>query len=123
MSVVKTPILAHGVWGPYLGALFPQMYLHEGGQSATGILLDHIVRTHPAYNRVQKNAERAKQHPFEYLNCMLDEMARQKGIANVQELTRNVHVWPDFHGNRSPLADASLRGMVKLPLQVYMPVS
>lgn len=113
MSVTRTPIWANGIWGPYFGAIFPQMHLHEGGQSATGILLDHVVRTHPAYDVVRRNADKSTQHPFEYLNCMLDEMAKRRGLVNVQELTRHVHVWPDFHGNRSPLADAALRGMVR----------
>lgn len=27
-------------------------------------------------------------------------------------LTVDLHVWPDFHGNRSPLADVTLKGMV-----------
>lgn len=27
-------------------------------------------------------------------------------------LTVDLHVWPDFHGNRSPLADPTLKGMV-----------
>lgn len=27
-------------------------------------------------------------------------------------LTVDLHVWPDFHGNRSPLADLTLKGMV-----------
>lgn len=40
-----------GVWGPYKGAVFPGMFLHEGGQSATGILLDFIVKNHPAYEQ------------------------------------------------------------------------
>lgn len=39
-------------------------------------------------------------------------MSDQKGLKNVSYLTKDIHVWPDFHGNRSPLADPTLRGMV-----------
>lgn len=31
----------------------------------------------------------------------------------VDLLASGLHVWPDFHGNRSPLADPSLKGMVR----------
>jgi hypothetical protein len=27
-------------------------------------------------------------------------------------LTKDLHIWPDYHGNRSPLADPDLKGMV-----------
>lgn len=39
-------------------------------------------------------------------------MSDQKGLKNISYLTKDIHVWPDFHGNRSPLADPSLKGMV-----------
>jgi ribulose kinase len=29
-------------------AMVPELWLTEGGQSATGALLDHLVETHPA---------------------------------------------------------------------------
>lgn len=45
-----------GIWGPYVDAIFPGFYLHEGGQSATGILLDHIVKSHPSYKDALENA-------------------------------------------------------------------
>lgn len=45
-----------------------------------------------------------------YLNKHLEAMA--KDPANLDQLTSSLHVWPDFHGNRSPLADPSLKGMV-----------
>ena len=33
---------------------------------------------------------------------------RSSGVAS---LTSDLHVWPDHHGNRCPLADPNLRGM------------
>lgn len=56
MSVTSQSIWANGVWGPYAGAIFPNKFLYEGGQSATGILLDFVVKNHPAY---MKSIERA----------------------------------------------------------------
>ena len=39
---------ARGIWGPYLGAGLDEYWLNEGGQSATGALLDHVIRLHGA---------------------------------------------------------------------------
>lgn len=51
-------------------------------------------------------------HIQQYLSELLFVMAEQKNMHNVSYLTKDIHVWPDFHGNRSPLADPTLRGMV-----------
>jgi ribulose kinase len=51
-------------------------------------------------------------HIQQYLNNVLENMANKRGITSVSTLTSDIHVWPDFHGNRSPLADPSLLGMV-----------
>lgn len=48
MMVSLTPIFVKGVWGPYYSAMVPGMWLNEGGQSATGKLVDHIIDSHPA---------------------------------------------------------------------------
>ena len=37
-------------------------------------------------------------------------MRQEKGLSSIHELTRNFHVFPDFHGNRSPLADPEMKG-------------
>lgn len=41
-------------------------------------------------------------------------MARKQNLSDVCYLTQDFHVWPDFHGNRSPVADSTIRGMVNL---------
>lgn len=51
-------------------------------------------------------------HIQQYLSELLHVMAEQKNLQNVSYLTKDIHVWPDFHGNRSPLADPTLKGMV-----------
>lgn len=39
-------------------------------------------------------------------------MATDKKLNNVHLLTEDFHVWPDLHGNRSPLADPTIKGMI-----------
>lgn len=46
---------------------------------------------------------------YAYLNNHLDLIKKAQPVGF---LTVDLHVWPDFHGNRSPLADLTLKGMV-----------
>lgn len=46
---------------------------------------------------------------YAYLNSHLDLIKKAQPVGF---LTVDLHVWPDFHGNRSPLADLTLKGMV-----------
>lgn len=39
-------------------------------------------------------------------------MAKEQKLDSVHYLTRDLHVWPDLHGNRSPLADSTIKGMI-----------
>ncbi|KAJ6644432.1 FGGY carbohydrate kinase domain-containing protein [Pseudolycoriella hygida] len=110
MSVTSESIWANGVWGPYEGAIFPNKFLHEGGQSATGILLDFVLKNHPAYEKALRKA--GERNIYEYLNEILNGLASFEGLPSCQYLTKDIHVWPDFHGNRSPFADQSLKGMI-----------
>uniref|UniRef100_H2TAZ6 FGGY carbohydrate kinase domain-containing protein n=1 Tax=Takifugu rubripes TaxID=31033 RepID=H2TAZ6_TAKRU len=104
MAISQQPLFVPGVWGPCLSAMVPGMWLNEGGQSATGRLIDHMVQNHPAHNQVQAQAQQS------YLNNHLRSMAGS--LSAVDLLGSSLHVWPDFHGNRSPLADPTLKGMV-----------
>lgn len=46
---------------------------------------------------------------YTYLNSHLDLIKKSLPVGF---LTVDLHVWPDFHGNRSPLTDLTLKGMV-----------
>jgi Ribulose kinase len=90
-----------GVWGPYFGAVLPGVWLNEGGQSATGALLDHVIRWHGAGG--EPSAER---HAAICRRVMA--LREAEGLA----LAGRLHVLPDFHGNRSPLADPFALGVI-----------
>lgn len=110
MVVSPQPRFVPGVWGPYFSAMLPDFWLNEAGQSATGSLIDHVVTTHAAYPALARDAEANGETIYQALNARLDVLAG--GEAFPAALTRDLHVMPDFHGNRSPRADATLRGMV-----------
>ncbi|XP_009696922.1 PREDICTED: FGGY carbohydrate kinase domain-containing protein, partial [Cariama cristata] len=109
MGVSETPIFVPGVWGPYFSAMVPGLWLNEGGQSATGKLIDHVVRGHVAFPELQSKAAASAHSIYTYLNSHLDLIKKSLPVGF---LTVDLHVWPDFHGNRSPLTDLTLKGMV-----------
>ena len=61
MALSLEPRAVPGVWGPYYGAVAPGLWLNEGGQSATGALLDHILAWHAEGRAL--GAGRARPHP------------------------------------------------------------
>ncbi|XP_024219444.2 FGGY carbohydrate kinase domain-containing protein [Halyomorpha halys] len=108
MAVSKEAVFVNGVWGPYWSAMVPGLWLNEAGQSASGCLLDHIISTHPASSKIKLEEG---QHIVGYLNTLLKKIASRNGKL-VDVLTKDIHVLPDFHGNRSPLADPTMKGMI-----------
>lgn len=101
MALSAEPRPTQGVWGPYYGALLPDCWLNEGGQSATGALLDHVIRWHSAGGR--PNAETHRR-----ITQRIMELRQDAGL----DLAGRLHVLPDFHGNRSPLADPHAVGVI-----------
>jgi FGGY-family pentulose kinase len=99
LSAEDRPI--NGVWGPYFGAVLPGVWLNEGGQSATGALLDHIIRWHGAGGEPTAERHRA-------IADRITELRQAEGW----QLGQRLQVLPDFHGNRSPLADPSALGVI-----------
>ncbi|XP_068726049.1 FGGY carbohydrate kinase domain-containing protein-like isoform X1 [Montipora capricornis] len=112
MAISQEPIFVPGVWGPYFSAMVPGLWLNEGGQSVTGKLLDHIIETHVAYRDLKDKAEKSGCSIYEELNNHVTALAERKRLENVALLSQDVHVLPDFHGNRSPVADPYMTGMI-----------
>ncbi|OJT04419.1 hypothetical protein TRAPUB_4875 [Trametes pubescens] len=112
--IVQSPegVFVNGVWGPYKDVVFPGWWMNEGGQSSTGQLIDFMITTHPAYPRLKELAEQQKTNIHEVLHNELEKLQKEEGAENLTELTKDVHFYPDLHGNRSPLADPRMRGSI-----------
>lgn len=98
-----------GVWGPYYSVLLPGQWTHEGGQSAAGALIDRILESDPAITTLREEAKADGKSVYSLLDQRLEELA---GEDDPTFLTQQVHVQPDFLGNRSPLADADRKGTI-----------
>ncbi len=99
MAVAPAPQPMPGIWGPYYDAIFPGLWVSEGGQSAAGAALDLILSRFGAHL-----PEALRNH-----GGMLDfvgECLADPGFG------RDLHVLPDFNGNRSPHADPLARAVI-----------
>lgn len=110
MAVSDSPRFIKGIWGPYFSAMIPGLWLTEGGQSATGALIDHVIFSHAAARPLQARARAQGKTVYELLNERLEALALVRGCRHPGELALDLHVQPDFHGNRSPRANPTLRG-------------
>jgi hypothetical protein len=90
-----------GVWGPYFGAALPGKWSWEGGQSATGALLDHIVGLFGDGRTPDVEAHRK-------IIARIGQLRAAEG----EDFAGGIHVLPDFHGNRSPFSNPHARGIV-----------
>jgi FGGY-family pentulose kinase/HAD superfamily hydrolase (TIGR01509 family) len=98
MALADEARFVPGVWGPLYDGLVPGQWLTEGGQSAFGAAIDRLLRMHPL----------GPGRSFEALER--DILARCGSASQAARLARDLHVVPDFNGNRSPFADPRARG-------------
>ncbi|XP_024959289.1 FGGY carbohydrate kinase domain-containing protein isoform X1 [Cynara cardunculus var. scolymus] len=112
MAVSKSKLFIPGVWGPFWSAMVPEYWLTEGGQSATGALLDYIVDNHVASSHLADRAASQNISLFQMLNKLLEQMMHDMDTPFIAALTADLHILPDFHGNRSPIADPKAKGMI-----------
>ncbi|KAJ2929529.1 hypothetical protein H1R20_g7557, partial [Candolleomyces eurysporus] len=108
----KDGIFVEGIWGPYKDPVFPGWWMNEGGQSATGQLIEHIISTHPAKDTLHGKAKEEGKDIYTVLHDTLEHLRVEKKAETYTELTKDLHLYPDFHGNRSPIADPRMRGSI-----------
>lgn len=117
----RDAVFVPGVWGPYRDVVVPGYWMAEGGQSATGELLRHVVSTHPAYEEARRLAgvsgkEGGIGAVYGYLNSRLVQLAAKRKTpgsgSSIGYLARHIFFYGDLWGNRSPVADETMRGAV-----------
>ncbi|PCG93517.1 Carbohydrate kinase, FGGY-related [Penicillium occitanis (nom. inval.)] len=112
LAMSPNPVFVPGVWGPYKDTIIPGYWMTEGGQSATGELLKHVIETHPGFNQAISVAESYHTNIYEYLNEHLKEMMEDQQAPSISYLGRHFFFYGDLFGNRSPIADPSMAGAV-----------
>lgn len=107
-SVEQQPV--PGVWGPYFDAMVPGLWLSEGGQSAAGAALDHLVTLHPAAHEVRLRADAAGKSLTSYLADTAEKST--ESLSALVTRTRGLNVVPEFLGNRAPHANPLARAII-----------
>lgn len=110
MATTKEPCFVPGVWGPYYSGMVPEFWLNEGGQSAAGAAIDHLLKSHPGFGEAGAAARSEGLDLIDFLERRI--MARAGDASRAALLARDVHVLPEFIGNRSPYADPDTRAVI-----------
>lgn len=110
MASTSDPAFVPGVWGPYFSSMVPGLWLSEGGQSAAGAAIDHLVSFHPASTDA---SARARAQGIS-LVAWLGQQAAQHSpdLSSTAHLADGLQVVPEFLGNRSPFADPEAKGLI-----------
>jgi FGGY-family pentulose kinase len=101
MAMTAEPLALPGFWGPFRDVTVPGFWMTEGGQSATGALLDHVIRMSGAGGE-----------PTAALHRTIADRIAMLRAAEGEGFAARLHVLPDFHGNRSPYAEPDALGVI-----------
>ena len=103
MAISDEARFIDGVWGPHFSALTPGQWLIDGGQSAFGAAIDHMLRLHPAFRSTSALG-------LEQLERGI--LARGEGLWGAASMAERLCVVPSFLGDRGPVADAAARAAI-----------
>ena len=105
MASTPDPRVVLGAWEPYYSTMVPGLWLNEGGWSAAGAAIDHLVTLHPAAT--------ARAEGLSLVEWLDRETLRMSGgPEQVVRLADGVHVVPEFLGNRSTFANPDARAVI-----------
>ncbi|MDA9426609.1 MULTISPECIES: FGGY-family carbohydrate kinase [Bradyrhizobium] len=110
MATTKDPCFVPGVWGPYYSGMVPDFWLNEGGQSAAGAAINHLLKSHPGHAEASAAARSEGLDLIDFLERRI--IARAGDASRAALLARHLHVLPEFIGNRSPYADPDTRAVI-----------
>ena len=92
-------------------AIVPDQWLAEGGQSAAGAALDHLVTLHAVADVARAEATAQSMSLTAWLGMLA--MDAPADASEVASLADSLHVVPEFPGNRAPFADPDARAVIK----------
>jgi len=91
MFLVGSENVVPGVWGPYRHAILSNQYLLEGGQTTAGATIDWLLK---------------------FTGKKFEDFESDIGEVSARQQKNDLIVVTDFHGNRSPLADPTIKGSI-----------
>jgi D-ribulokinase len=112
MTTTKEPVFVPGVWGPYHSAMVPGFWLNEGGQSAAGAAIDHLLTLHPAHEQFATEAARHSTSLPDFLARQAVAALAGAPLSSAVTLAKGLHLVPEFIGNRAPFADPKARAVI-----------
>lgn len=110
MASSNKSLKVSGIWGPYRSAMLPDLWLLEGGQTVAGAAIDHVLRAHPAWAVAEETAQADGLPVLSWLEQRV--LSRHPDTSSAAQDVARMHNVLDLAGNRAPLADPALRGVL-----------
>lgn len=63
-----------------------------------------MITTHPAYNDLMVKSELEQKSIHVILAEILDMLKKEAGVSSLTALTKDLHFYPDFHGEMRSLS-------------------
>lgn len=95
-----------GVWGPFTDIMSPYS-VYETGQSCTGRLIEYLFETHPASSGIPRQNWPDLLKKIEHEIVCIENETQE----SVHFKTKNMFLYGDLQGNRTPYADPDMSGM------------